>query len=253
MYSLDGKVALITGASDGIGAHLALALRRRGVKLSLTARREWKLREVGGPDAAITAGDLTEEAIRESAINKTIDRFGRVDLLINNAGRGLYFRASDTPMDEARRLMELNFFAPAALAQLAIPYLKKVGGTIVNVSSIAGQMSLPWLPFYSASKSALASLTSSQRMELKREGVHAMCVYPGYVKTDFQDHAEGPKPPHRVVRGKRFAITPEQCAESILKGIERRKRTVVTPPIGWVLVWLNRFFPGLIESRMEMV
>ena len=178
---------------------------------------------------------------------KTAARWGRIDILINNAGRGSYYTASTAPLDEARALFELNFFAPLALSQLAVPYLRRTRGTMVNVSSIAGQISLPWLPVYSASKFALAAITSAQRTELRRDGVHVMGVFPGYVDTDFQTHAVGAAAAGRVVKGKRFAVSAGDCAEAIVNGIAHRKRTVVTPRAGWLLVWANRFFPGFIE------
>ena len=140
-----------------------------------------------------------------------------------------------------------------ALAQLAVPYLRQTRGTVVNVSSIAGQISLPWLPVYSASKFALTAATSAQRTELRRDGVHVMGVFPGYVDTDFQDHARGPRPPGAVLRVRRFAISAGDCAEAIVDGIAHRKRAVVTPRAGWLLVWANRFFPGFVEARMERV
>src|ERR1019366_7598221 len=129
-------------------------------------------------------------------------------------------------------------------------HLRASRGSIVNVSSIAGQIALPWLPFYSASKFALASITSTLRMELERDGVHVMGVFPGYVNTGFQDHASGKHPPEQVMKGKRFAITAARCAEAIIDGIERRKRMVVTPRAGWPLVWLSRLFPGLVERQI---
>ena len=253
MNPLDGKVALITGASEGIGAALALALKSRGVRLSLVARRDKELRQIGGPEAAITSGDITYHGVRESALNNTMARFGRLDFLINNAGRGLYQSVSTTSIDDAKRLLDLNFFAPIALAQLATPMLRATRGMIVNVSSIAGQLPLPWLPAYSASKAALESITAAQRMELKASGVHAMCVCPGYVYTGFHDHAEGKRPPQAIVKGKRFAISAEACAAAIAEGMAKRKRTVVVPRAGWVLVWLYRFFPHLVESRLGKV
>ena len=150
-------------------------------------------------------------------------------------------------------MFELNFFAPFHLAQLATPFLLRTRGTLVNVSSIAGQMSLPWLPLYSASKFALTSLTATQRMELRRQGVHVMTVFPGYVDTDFQAHATGDRPPARVIQGKRFAVSVEDCSAAIVRGIERRSRQVVTPRIGWLAIWLHRFLPGLVEARMEQI
>jgi short-subunit dehydrogenase len=253
MHSLNGKVIIITGASQGIGAHLAAILQKRGARLSLIARNRDKLAAVAAPGDLVTPGDITDESVRLALIAKTAARWGQIDVLINNAGRGSYYTASTTPLDEARALFDLNFFAPLALAQLAAPYLLKTRGTVVNVSSIAGQVSLPWLPIYSASKFALAAITSAQRTEWKRDGVHVMGVFPGYVDTDFQAHALGPRPPDRVVQGKRFAISARECAEAIVEGIVHRKRTVVAPRVGWLLVWANRFFPGFVESRMERV
>jgi len=253
MESLRGKVVIVTGASEGIGAHLAAVLRKRGAHLSLIARNEARLASVAAPGDLVVPGDLTDDSIRSALIGQTVARWGRIDVLINNAGRGSYYTALTTPFDEARAVFEINFFAPLALAQLAGPYLRQSRGTLVNISSIAGQISLPWLPVYSASKFALAAITSAQRTELKRDGVHVMGVFPGYVDTDFQAHAPGPRPPHGVVQGRRFAVSAGECAEAIADGIAHRKRMVVTPRAGWLLVWANRFFPGFVESRMERV
>lgn len=253
MDSLNGKVVIVTGASEGLGAHLAAVLRKRGAHLSLIARNEAKLAAVAAPGDLVVPGDLTDDSVRSALIAQTVARWGRIDVLVNNAGRGSYYSAFTAPIEEARAVFELNFFAPLALAQLAGPYLRHSRGTLVNVSSIAGQISLPWLPVYSASKFALAAITSAQRTEMKRDGVHVMGVFPGYVDTDFQAHAAGPRPPDRVVQGRRFAVSPGQCAEAIVDGIAHRKRTVVTPLAGWLLVFANRFFPGFVESRMERV
>jgi short-subunit dehydrogenase len=253
MDSLNGRVVIITGASEGIGAHLAAVLQKRGAHLALAARNEARLAGVASPGDLVVAGDLTHDSVRSALIAQTVARWGRIDVLINNAGRGSYYTAFTTPLDEARAVFELNFFGPLALAQLAVPHLRRTRGTLVNVISIAGQISLPWLPVYSGSKFALAAITSAQRTELKRDGVHVMGVFPGYVDTDFQAHAPGPRPPDGVVRGRRFAVSAGQCAEAIVDGIAHRKRMVVTPRAGWLLVWANRFFPGFVESRLERV
>jgi len=250
MESLQNKVVIVTGASEGVGACLTTLLRKRGAHLALVARREDKLRGVAGPDDLILPCDLVQDAGRSAIVDKTVERWGRVDALINNAGRGSYYSATETPLDDARGLFDLNFFAPFHLAQLAAPWLKKSKGTLVNVSSIGGQMTLPWLPLYCSSKFALTSLSSSQRTDLGRHGVNVMTVFPGYVDTDFQANASGGAPPGRIAEGKRFAVTPMECAEAIVRGIEQRRREVVTPRIGWVLVWLNRMFPSIMESRM---
>ena len=251
MDSLQGKVVIVTGASEGIGARLVTALRKRGALLSLVARNEAGLRAIAAPGDLVLPCDLTRDDGRAAIIEKTAERRGRVDVLINNAGRGSYFSPLASPLDDARKLFDLNFFAPFHLAQLAAPWLKKTKGTIVNVGSIASQISLPWLPVYSASKFALASISSTQRIELRRHGVNVMSVFPGYVDTDFQSHAAGTSPPEVIVKGKRFAVSATECAEAIVQGIEHRRKIVVTPRIGWILVWFNRLFPDFVESRME--
>ena len=248
MISLQNKVLIVTGASDGIGAQLASLLRKRGAKLVLNARDGARIRAAAAGEDLVIAGDLTLDQTRTSLIEGAVERFGRIDALINNAGRGSYYSPSDSPLDDARTLFELNFFAPLHLAQLATPFLCRTKGALVNVASIAAQISLPWLPIYSASKFALASLSSTQRMELRKHGVNVMAVFPGYVDTDFQAHSAGNTPPSAVAKGKRFSVTAAQCAEAIIRGIERRRRVVVTPRIGWAAVWMHRFFPGFIES-----
>jgi short-subunit dehydrogenase len=232
-----------------------MQLRARGARLALCARTESRLRQSASSSDLVVAGDLTDEDFRRELVARTTSHFGRIDALINinNAGRGSYFSALETPLAEAHSLFELNFFAPFHLAQLAAPSLKESGGSLVNVNSIAGQISLPWLPLYSAGKFALGSLTSSQRAELRRHGVHVMSVFPGYVSTDFQQHAAGSVPPETVVKGKRFAVSAGECAAAIIRGMDARRNTVVTPRIGWPLVWFNRIAPAIMESRMGQI
>ncbi len=249
---IDGKVVLITGASEGIGAACAAEFARAGARLSLIARNEEALRRAGGPDALITPGDLTLEDTRRRVVERTIERFGQVDILINNAGVGLYEPSWQARMEDARRLMELNFFATLGMIQLVAPHMReRHSGTIVNISSIAGLMTLPWMTLYSASKFAVTSLTVGLRGELRRDGVHAMLVCPGYNTTGFQRNAiGGAAPPPDVQRSRRFAIPPEECARDIRRGVERGVRTVVTPASGWLLLGLYRLFPGLAQERM---
>ncbi len=116
---IEGKVVLITGASEGIGAACAAEFARAGAKLSLTARSEEGLRRAGGTSALVTAGDLTEEAVRRQVVERTIEHYGAIDILINNAGIGFYLPSWSDSMDDARRLMELNFFALLGMIQLS--------------------------------------------------------------------------------------------------------------------------------------
>jgi short-subunit dehydrogenase len=248
---LDGKVVLITGASEGVGAACAAEFAARGARLSLVARSEEGLRSAGGPDALITPGDITQDDTRRRAVERTLERYGAIDILINNAGVGIYQPSWEIPMEEARYLMELNFFAPLALTQLVVPHMRaRRSGLLVNVGSIAGKVVLPWLTIYSVSKFALGALTEGQRMELRRDGVRTMIVCPGYVKTNFQKHARAGQAPQKVLQSRAYAITPEQCAAAIRRGVERDARTVLTPRGGWLFVLAMRLFPAFVEARM---
>jgi len=248
---IDGKVVLITGASEGIGAACAAEFARSGAKLSLTARNEEGLRRAAGRDGLITAGDLTSEEVRLRVVERTLERFGAIDILINNAGVGFYLPSWSAPMEETRRLMELNFFAALGMVQLVAPHMRaRRSGLIVNVSSIGGKITLPWMTLYSASKYALNSLTEGLRMELRRDNVKTMLVCPGYVKTGFQKHVTAGQAPEKVMRARRAAITAEECAVAIRRGVEREARTILAPAVGWFLVAAARLFPGIVESRM---
>ncbi|HYO82093.1 MAG TPA: SDR family NAD(P)-dependent oxidoreductase [Bryobacteraceae bacterium] len=250
---LEGAVVLVTGASEGIGAACAHALRARGARVSMVARSETKLRAAADPGTLVISADLMEQSARVRAVEQTAAHFGRLDVLINNAGVGLYVPAHKAPDVETRRMFELNFFAPLHMTQLAARFMKQ-GSIVVNVSSIAGLVPLPWLTLYSASKSALASLTAAMRSELRGSGIHCMAVFPGYVRTQFQNNIlAGEIPPALGGLKQRWSITPEQCADAILRGIERGASRVVTPASGWLLIGANWLAPGLVERQLEKI
>ena len=248
---IDGKVVIITGASEGVGAACAAEFARAGARLSLVARSEEGLRRAGGAEALITPGDLTAAETRRRVVEDTLERFGAIDILINNAAVGVYAPSWSGPDEQTRRLMELNFFALLAMVQLVTPHMRaRRSGMIVNVGSIAGKLTLPWMTVYSASKAAVGALTEGLRMELRRDNVKAMLVCPGYVTTGFQKNVIAGRAPEKVIRARRFAVTAEECARAIRRGVEREARTVVTPAAGWVLVALWRLLPGVVQARM---
>jgi short-subunit dehydrogenase len=248
---IDGKVVLITGASEGIGAACAAEFAASGARLALTARNEEKLRRAAPPNSLSVTGDITVDADRRTIVERTLAHYGAIDILINNAGAGFYQPSWEMPMEEVRYLMDLNFFAPLALTQLAVPSMReRRTGMIVNIGSIAGKVPLPWMSMYSVSKYALGALTDCQRMELRRDGIHTMIVCPGYVQTNFQKNVRFGQTPPKVRDAKRFAITAEDCARAIRHGVERGARTVVTPRAGWFFVIAMRLFPTLMEAQM---
>jgi short-subunit dehydrogenase len=251
---ISGKVVLITGASEGIGAACARVFGGRGAELSLVARSAAGLEEAGQGRALVTAGDLTEAEVRRRTVERTLERFGRVDILINNAGVGLYAPASRTPLELVRRMFELNVFAALELAQLVVPGMKERRcGAIVMVSSIAGAMMLPWLSLYSASKAAMITVADALRMELKPHGIQVTTVAPGYVTTRFQQHVLGGRAPAGLARYHRFAISAEQCAQAIARGVERNTRTVMAPASGWIAVAAARLFPALVDRQLARI
>jgi len=247
------KIVLITGASQGIGAATAAALSRRGARLAITARSAERLQSLNLPGAFVVAGDLMRPEDRRRIIESTLAEYGRIDVLINNAGVGTYAPAHEAPLDHARAVFELNFFALLELAQLVGAGMReRRSGMIVNVSSVVGLVTLPWAALYSASKYAVCSLTDGLRAELRPYGVHVMAVCPGYVRTGFQSHVLAGRSPSSVAGTReRFAITAEQCAEAIARGIERNARMVLTPRVGWLLVWGARLLPRVVEARLS--
>ena len=250
---VEGKVVLITGSSEGIGAACAAAFRDRGATVVLTARSAEKLGRVARSGELIIPADLTSHDGRVALIQQTLAHHGRIDILVNNAGVGLYIPAHRAPLAESREMFELNFFAPLHLIQLAAAEMKKQrSGAIVNVSSIAGKVTLPWFTLYSATKHALVSLTEGLRTELRRDGIHCMSVCPGYVKTHFQENVLGGRVP-KALTGlpRRWAVTPQECAAAIVRGLERGAATVVTPSTGWIFIGLSHIVPGVVRRVME--
>ena len=250
---VSNQIVLITGASRGIGAACARAFRGRGAKLCLTARDEAALAGNADDGDLVLAGDITSAEFRSRLTSAAVERFGRIDILINNAGAGIYWQPSAAPLDEVRRMFELNLLAPLGLTQLVLPHMRRQrSGCVVNVSSMGGEVMLPWIPLYCASKFALSATTSALRSELAGSGIRAMTVCPGYVATEFKANALGPQPPAGTMGSpsSRFGITADQCAAAILRGVERNSRMVVTPRIGWVLIAAQRLFPGVMESRL---
>jgi short-subunit dehydrogenase len=247
-----GKTVLITGASEGIGAACAAEFARRGARLSLTARSEEGLRKAG-PGALITPGDLTCADTRTAVVERTLERYGAIDILINNAGIGTFLPSWSAPMEEARRLMELNYFSLLAMTQAVVPHMReRRSGMIVNISSIGGKIPLPWSTLYTATKYAVTGLTEGMRVELWGSGIRTMLVCPGFVETGFQKNVTSGVIPEGIERNRKrsFGISAAECAVAVRRGVERDARTVVAPRIAWALVLLMRLFPSLVEGRM---
>lgn len=210
-------------------------------------------RGTAGGGISITA-DLTIPSDRERAVAEALTALGRIDILINNAGVGVYAPSWRTPMDDMRRMFEVNLFAAVDLTQrLAPAMVERRTGLVVNVASIASKVTLPWFTLYSASKAALEAFTRGLRMELGSSGVGAMLVCPGYVNTNFQAAVLSGRAPAKLVSSKRFSSTAETVARALADGVERDARTVMTPSLGWALVAASRLAPGLVDARLRAI
>ena len=227
-------VVAITGASTGIGRALALAWAKRGATLVLNARSERALGEVArevrgaGGEAFIEPGDVTREEDRVRFLQRAKLEKGRLDVLVNNAGRGYYGTSRTIDLGDLEAIFQLNVFAPLRLAQLAIDPLTRTSGTIVMMSSVAGIVAAPRLGAYAASKFALEALSMSLRAELKSTGIDVVVIRPGPVDTDFRansvttDGQPGVRPPGAKIQ------TAEDVAEQTVRAVERGTAVVET-------------------------
>jgi short-subunit dehydrogenase len=189
---LRGAVVIITGASAGIGQETARYLAREGARLVLVARRAERLEALGreieqaGGQTLQVAADVTSASDRERIIEETMNRFGRIDALVNNAGYGQRGPVEIVPVDNIRENFETNLFSLIALTQLAIPIMRKQGGgRIVNISSVAGRIARPLSSIYDATKHALEAISDGMRGELAPFGIKVVIIEPGFIITEF--------------------------------------------------------------------
>lgn len=248
------KVIWITGASSGIGEALAYAFARRGARLILSARREDELKRVGVAtqlpelDLLILPFDLEDTSRATAFVAQVINKFGRIDVLINNGGISQRSAAMDTPLELERKLMEINYFSSVALTKAVLPYMKRQkSGHIVVVSSIAGKFGFYLRSSYSAAKHALHGYFDSLRLETEKAGIETLIVCPGKIKTAISLNAttaDGGKH-NEMDPSHQYAMTPEACAEKIIEGIRKKKEELYVGGKEIAIVKIKRFFPKL--------
>lgn len=242
-----GKVVLITGGSEGIGASCVRMFSERGAKIAILALPREGFQSEETDSRIAVAGDITSAADRAAIVERTIARFGRIDLLINNAGVGQYGYPTQVDTDISKQLFDVNVFSLLALTQLVIPHMKQQrSGTIVNIGSVGGKVGLPWAVMYCATKWAVHCIDDSLHRELKGSGLRVMKVCPGIVDTKFREHVLAGEAPGRVEDIRR-TVSPDQVAAGILAGVERKKRIVFVPWIGRIFTSLEFFAPGVMD------
>jgi short-subunit dehydrogenase len=246
------RVVILTGATQGIGRAAAYSLAQAGCKLALAARTAdalqtlvAELRQAGHAAAAFPT-DMADTAQAADLARKTAAAFGKIDVVINNAGIGVRDRVLDLQEAEARRVMEVNYFGPLALIQAALPYLKAnpEGGLIINVSSIVGRRAMPGIAGYCASKAALEKLAESLRLEVRGDNIRVSMLYPGVTVTRFNDNSLGN---NQHGRGRVQGVPPERVAQAILNTIRREQRDVFITLFDRAFVTASAVWPGLMD------
>ncbi|MCM1531794.1 MAG: SDR family oxidoreductase [Bacteroides sp.] len=254
------EVVMISGASSGIGKALALEMLRRGYSVSLSARREEVieayLAQTLSPQEVetrclVVKTDVTVEEDCRQWVEKTVQKFGRIDILINNAGlsmRGLFV---DCKTETLQRLMDTNFWGTVYCCKYALPHLlKKRGSSVVGISSIAGYQSLPARAAYSASKAAIQSLMQTLRIEHRRQGLHVMVACPGFTASHVRENAldKNGNPQGKTPREEDKMMTAERVAFLIARGIKHKRRALIMTPLGKITVFVEKFWPQLTEA-----
>lgn len=251
------KVVVITGGSDGIGKALVDALIQLGAKVAACGRNQDKLYDLqllhsGKPLHTIVA-DVSNYNDCRNFIDSTIQFFGGIDILINNAGISMRALLKEAEVEVIQKVMNINFNGTLFCTKLALDSIIERKGTIVGVSSIAGYRGLPGRSGYSASKYAMNGFLEALRTEMLDSGVNVMWVCPGFTSSNIRNaalnkkgvsHGETPMDEEKL-------MSSEKCAEHILKAIEKRKRTLVLTFKGKQTVFLNRFFPSLADRLVK--
>lgn len=257
-----GQVYWITGASSGIGEALALTLARKENALILSGRNQDALEKVrqkcrnGCQHIFLLPFDLEDVSQFPEIVEKAISFFGKIDILINNAGIGQRSLSIETPLELERKIMEINYFAPVALVKQILPhFMERKQGHIVIVSSIAGKFGFPLRSTYAAAKHALQGYFEALRLELMNIPIYVTIVFPGRVKTNISLNAltsDGSK--HgQMDRGQRNGISADKCARIIDKAIKQKRYEVLAGGKELIPVYLKRFIPGLFYFLIKRI
>ncbi|GAB3946638.1 SDR family oxidoreductase [Spirosoma harenae] len=253
---MNDKVVLITGASSGIGRALAFAFGREGARIVICARKADALQSVNqelttaGIDVLSLTADVSVESDVKRLIEQTIAHFGRLDILINNAGISMRSMLIDTDPSVIQKVMDINFMGTVYATRYALPHIQQAKGSIVGISSIAGYRGLPVRSGYSASKFAMNGFLEAVRTELLHTGVHVLTACPGFTASnirvsalDAHGQAKG-----ETMRDESSMMSAEECANHILRAVKARKRELILTTQGKFTVFINKWLPGLADT-----
>lgn len=249
------KVVIVTGASSGIGLATAKAFAERGSKVVLAARSEDKIKSLEdglkkkGYDVYAVKTDVSVQDDCRNLIEKTVEKYGKLDILINNAGISMRALFSNVDIDVLKRLMDVNFWGTVYCSKYALPFLLRNKGSLVGVSSIAGIQGLPGRTGYSASKFALHGLLESIRNENLKNGLHVMILTAGFTKTDIRKKSlkEDGSPQGITPRNEDKHMLPERVAIAIIRALKKKKRHKILTIEGQLLAIFQRIIPTICD------
>lgn len=260
MREFKDKVIWITGASSGIGEALAFEFAKQEARLILSARREDELKRIGtltkltDLDLLILPFDLENTSNASGLTAQVINKFGRIDMLINNGGYSQRSEAMETSIDIDRQLMEVNYFSHVNLTKAVLPYMKRQkGGQIVVISSIAGKFGFYLRSSYSAAKHALHGFFESLRLETEKFGIKTLIVCPGKIKTNVSLNAvtaDGKKH-DKMDPSHQDALSAEECAKQIISGILKNKEEILIGGKEILLVKIKRLLPKVFSKLVR--
>lgn len=251
-----GKVVIVTGASSGIGESTARQFGREGAKIVLAARRVDRLEAVAkeiadmgtGAEVSVVAADLSKLEDIQSLVNQTLQKFGRIDVLVNNAGFGrLDWLENLDPVKDIQAQMDVNAMGVIQTTRQVLPVMiKQRGGHIVNMGSMAGLIGTPTYTIYAASKHAVHGFSEALRREVKPWGIDVSVVYPGGVVTEFASHA-GIKRKTNATTPKFMLLTADQVGAAVVKIVRRPRAMWIIPWLWTASMWMNRFANWLVD------
>lgn len=259
MISLTGRVVIITGASSGFGEHAARLFAREGCRVVLAARRQERLESLaeqiraGGGEALPVITDVAQHEQIQALVKSTIDQYGRIDILFNNAGFGRldWLEALD-PLQDIERQIAVDLLGVIWMARAVLPQMyRQRSGHIINMSSIAGWAAPPLYSIYSAAKFGIRGFTEALRRETGPMGVYVSAIYPGSSPTEFQKHIGQNRAKKRFSTPAWLRVTPEEVAQGVVDLARRPRRSLFLPRIMSLSVFINSHFPGL-SDRAQM-
>jgi short-subunit dehydrogenase len=253
---MKNKVVIVTGASSGIGKSLAYETAKKGAKVVLASRNTDEIKYLSekwnneGLETIYIKTDVTQEEECKNLIEKTVERFHTIDVLINNAGISMRAIFEELDLKVIEKVMAVNFWGCVYCTKYALPYLLKSKGSVVGISSIAGYKGLPGRTGYSASKFAMHGFLEVLRIENMKKGLHVMIACPGFTSSNIRKTAlakdgsqQGETP-----RNEEKMMQPDVVAKRIVSGIIKRKKSIIMTTEGILTVWLNKFFPYFTDK-----